>query len=235
LKATLSNASRRRNITRVKLTARAIPGYGGEDGDVMPEDPIRTFTAFVGMRRLASGRLIDVALAVQAHAAEGGDPILTFDDQSGAVIDLDLRGTKTDITARFAELANAGDGASTVESRPDHDGAPRSRGRPKLGVIAREVTLLPRQWEWLALQPGGASQALRRLVDEARRADGGQIRMKAAREAAYRFLSASAGDLPGFEEVIRALFAGDISGFAERMSTWPPDIRNYALKLAASA
>ena len=199
----------------------------------MPEDPMRTFTAFVGVRRLASGRLIDVALAVKARAVEEADPILTFDDRSGAVIDLDLRGTEADITARFAELANAGDATSTVESRPDPAGAPRSRGRPKLGVIAREVTLLPRQWEWLASQPGGASQALRRLVDEARRADGGQTRMKAAREAAYRFLSALAGDLPGFEEAIRALFAGNAEGLADRMSAWPPDIRDYALKLAA--
>lgn len=194
---------------------------------------MRTFTAFVGMRRLASGRLIDVALATKAQAAEGSDPILTFDDRSGAVIDLDLRGTEAEITARLAELANARDGASTVENRPDHEGGPRSRGRPKLGVIAREVTLLPRQWEWLALQPGGASQALRRLVDEARRADGGQAEMKAAREAAYRFLSALAGDLPGFEEVIRALFAGDADGFAGRMTAWPPHVRDHALKLAA--
>lgn len=199
----------------------------------MPEDLMRTFTAFVGVRRLASGHLIDVALAVKARAVEGADPILTFDDRSGSVIDLDLRGTQADITARLTELTDAGDATSTVERQSDPDGAPRSRGRPKLGVVAREVTLLPRQWEWLASQPGGASQALRRLVDEARRADGGQTRMKAAREAAYRFLSALAGDLPGFEEVIRALFAGDTAGFADRMTAWPPDIRDHALKLAA--
>ena len=199
----------------------------------MPDDPMRTFTAFVGVRRLASGRLIDVALAVKARAAEEGDSILAFDDRSGAVIDLDLRGTDAEITARFAELGNAGDAPIGVEVRADPAGAPRSRGRPKLGVIAREVTLLPRQWEWLASQPGGASQALRRLVDEARRSDGGQTRTKAAREAAYRFLSALAGDLPGFEEVIRALFAGDAEGFADRMTAWPPDIRAHALKLAA--
>ncbi len=199
----------------------------------MPEDPMRMFTAFAGLRRLASGRLIDVALAAKARAAEDGDPILTFDDRSGAVIDLDLRGTEADITARLVKLTNAGDATSTVERRPDPDGAPRNRGRPKLGVVAREVTLLPRQWEWLASQPGGASQALRRLVDEAQRTDGGQTRIKAAREAAYRFLSALAGDLPGFEDVIRALFAGDAEGFAERMTAWPPDIRDYALKLAA--
>ena len=131
----------------------------------MPEDPMRMFTAFAGLRRLASGRLIDVALAAKARAAEDGDPILTFDDRSGAVIDLDLRGTEADITARLVKLTNAGAATSTVERRPDPDGAPRNRGRPKLGVVAREVTLLPRQWEWLASQRGGASQALRRRVD----------------------------------------------------------------------
>jgi hypothetical protein len=194
---------------------------------------MRTYTAFVGMRQFASGRLIDVALAAKAQEAEGGEPILTFDDRSGEVIDLDLRGTEAEITARLAELGKAGDATSSVESRPNPDGGTRSRGRPKLGVIAREVTLLPRHWEWLVSQPGGASQALRRLVDEARRAEGGQTRMKAAREAAYRFLSALAGDLPGYEEMIRALFAGDAAGVADRLSAWPTDIRNYALKLAA--
>lgn len=197
----------------------------------MPDEPMRTFAAFAGMRQLASGRLIDVALAVKAREAEGGEPILTFDDRSGTVVDLDLRGTEAEITARLAEFENAGAAAGRVESRPDPDGATRTRGRPRLGVIAREVTLLPRHWEWLASQPGGASQALRRLVDEARRAEGDQTRMKAAREAAYRFLSALAGDLPGYEEVIRALFAGDAEGFADRMSAWPADIKNYALTL----
>ena len=201
----------------------------------MPDDPMRTFTAFVGVRRLASGRLIDVALAVKARTAEEDDPILAFDDRSGAVIDLDLHGNEAEITARFAEFGNAGDATSGVDSQLDPQGASRSRGRPKLGVVAREVTLLPRHWEWLASQPGGASQALRRLVDEARREDGGQTQMKAAKEAAYRFLSALAGDLPGFEEVIRALFAGDAEGFGNRMTAWPLDIRDYALKLAALA
>jgi hypothetical protein len=199
----------------------------------MPDEPKRTFTAFAGTRQFASGRLIDVALAAKAQEADGGEPILTFDDRSGNVIDLDLSGTEAEITARLAELEKAGDGTRSVGSRPDPDGVMRSRGRPKLGVIAREVTLLPRHWEWLASQPGGASQALRRLVDEARRAEGGQTRMKAAREAAYRFLSALAGDLPGYEEVIRALFAGDAAGVADRMSAWPADIKNYALKLTA--
>jgi hypothetical protein len=200
----------------------------------MPDYPMRTFTAFAGMRLFASGPLVDVALAVKAREAEGtGEPILTFDG-SGAVVDLDLRGTRVEIAARLARGGDAESTSTSVGSEADSSDRPaRTRGRPKLGVVAREVTLLPRQWEWLSVQPGGASQALRRLVDEARRADGGQARTKAAREAAYRFLSALAGDLPGFEEALRSLFAGDAADFADRMKAWPPDVRDHALALAA--
>ncbi|XYD11378.1 DUF2239 family protein [Methylobacterium sp. NMS12] len=205
------------------------------DGPAKSDEAPPTYTAFVGPRRLAGGALRDVALAVKAWAAKDGDPALTFDDRSGAVVDLDLRGTEADVVARLAQRETADAAPNGRGSRPDPDGAARGRGRPKLGVIAREVTLLPRQWEWLAAQPGGASQALRRLVDDARRTEGGQGRVKAAREAAYRFLAAVAGDLPGFEEVIRALFAGDGAGFADRMAAWPPDVRDHALKLAARA
>jgi hypothetical protein len=183
------------------------------------------YTAFAGMRRIARGPLIDVALAVKAAEADG-EPgaILTFDDATGRVIDLDLRGDAADIAARLS-------GPAEAPSPPD---APRGRGRPKLGVVPREVTLLPRQWEWLAAQPGGASQALRRLVDAARRSDAGQTEAKVARERAYRFMSAMAGNLPGFEDASRALFAGDMTAFADRMATWPRDVRAHVLALAGT-
>jgi hypothetical protein len=188
----------------------------------MPDLTPRTCTAFAGTRRIAHGPLIDVALAVKAAETDGEQgAILTFDDATGRVIDLDLRGNAADIPARLAGPADA-------PSPPD---APRGRGRPKLGVVPREVTLLPRQWEWLAAQSGGASQTLRRLVDAARRADAGQTEAKAARERAYRFMSAIAGDLPGFEEASRALFAGDRAAFADRMAAWPQDVRAHALAL----
>lgn len=192
-------------------------------------------TAFAGTRQLASGSLIDVALAIKAaEAAVECAPVLTFDDASGAVVDLDLRGTTAEIVARLTEHGELEALAARTRSRSGTDAPARGRGRPKLGVVAREVTLLPRHWEWLAAQSGGASQALRRLVDDARRSDGGQTQTKAAREAVYRFLSALAGDLPGFEEAVRALFAGNSSAFADHMAAWPPDIKSHALKLAGA-
>ncbi|MHB2209212.1 DUF2239 family protein [Methylobacterium sp. CM6257] len=194
----------------------------------------RPCTAFVGTEQLAAGALVDVALAIKA--AEGARPnasILVFDDASGSVVDLDLRGTTAEIVVRLTEREKREARAARTQTASGLDAEPRGRGRPKLGVVAREVTLLPRHWDWLSAQPGGASQALRRLVDEARRSDGGQTQAKAAREAAYRFLTALAGDLPGFEDAIRSLFAGEDQDFADRMNAWPPDVRRHALKLAA--
>jgi len=191
----------------------------------MDETRTRPCTAFQGFRWIASGLLHEVALAVKAaHDGDPSAPFLTFDDATGRVIDLDLRGTAEDVAARFAPIpATAG------------EAAPRGRGRPKLGVVAREVTLLPRHWEWLNAQPGGASVALRRLVDQARQAGGEQARRREAQEAAYRFLSALGGDEPGYEEALRALFAGDREALASSLAPWPADVREHALRLATPA
>lgn len=172
-----------------------------------------THTAFAGPRLLAAGPLPAVALAVKA----AGGAALVFEDATGRVVDLDLRGSDQDILARLAPAA-------------DQTAAPRGRGRPKLGVAAREVTLLPRHWDWLAAQPGGASVALRKLVEQAMRSDSHARR--AAQEAAYRVATTLAGDLPGYEEAMRALFAGDRAGFARHGKAWPADIRAYAMRLA---
>ncbi|QKG70282.1 DUF2239 family protein [Erythrobacter mangrovi] len=185
-------------------------------------------TAFVGDCQLATGPLVEVVMAVMTRAGDGAqDPVLVFDDASGRVIDLDLRGTPADAIRRLADSEPVEARAATTQGKAQS----RGRGRPKLGVVPREVTLLPRQWEWLAAQPGSVSQVLRKLVDEARRADRGQAQ-RSARERAYRFLAAKAGDLPGYEEAIRALFAGDGPGFAARMASWPEGVRDFALRLA---
>ena len=111
-------------------------------------------------------------------------------------------------------------------------GEPRGRGRPKLGVVAREVTLLPRHWDWLAAQPGGASVTLRKLVEEARRANLDRDRQRQASECAYHFMSAMAGDMAGFEEASRALFANDAAKFRQQTEAWPADVRDYVRYLA---
>jgi hypothetical protein len=185
----------------------------------MPETSSKPCAAFDGARLIAAGPLGEVALAVKSAIAAGArGPVLTFEDATGAVIDLDLRGSDAQILARLG-----------IE---EGGAPPRGRGRPRLGVVAREITLLPRHWEWLAEQSGGASVALRRLVDEARRRDGGANEARRAKAAAFRFLSATAGDLPGFEEALRAMFADDRAGFSEQAAGWPGDVRDYAIRLA---
>jgi hypothetical protein len=189
------------------------------------------YTAFLGPTRLAAGRLAEVAIAViQASRRPGAPPIIIFSDMTGQPIDLDLRGTERDVIARLPQQAAPPD----VEAAETASTEPRGRGRPKLGVVAREVTLLPRHWEWLGAQPGGASVALRKLVEDARRANGDADRVRAARDAAYRFMSVMAGNLAGFEEASRALFADDRRRFVGLIAGWPDDIRDHVVKLAFS-
>jgi hypothetical protein len=172
-------------------------------------------SAFQGGRLLASGPRAAVASAVRvASAASPEAPILIFDDASGAGIDLDLRDTAHP-AVESGEVSSA-----------------RGRGRPKLGVIAREVTLLPQHWDWLAAQPGGASVTLRKLVHAARSAEAPGGNAAARHAASYRFMSAMAGNLPGFEEAARALFSARYQDFEKQMSRWPQDVRRYALTLA---
>ena len=172
------------------------------------------YTAFHGLHRVATGTANELRELLK-DKPQG--EVIVFDDSTGSQIDLDFRD-------KPPEIANGHD------SVPPAD--PRGRGRPRLGVIAKEVTLLPRHWDWLNLQPGGASVALRRLVDEARKTRGDRDRVRAAQEGAYRFMSAIAGNLPGFEEATRALFAYDRRSFTHHIANWPEDVRDYAVKLA---
>ncbi|WP_441233030.1 DUF2239 family protein [Bradyrhizobium sp. 930_D9_N1_4] len=188
----------------------------------------KIFTAFQGPRRLASGPAGEVALVVKRVAPRPDEPIIIFEDGTGRAIDFDLRGGDREVLARLAKLVPP----PVEETAPPSE--PRGRGRPKLGVVAREVTLLPRHWEWLGAQPGGASVALRKLVDEARRASGDKDRERQARDAAYHFMSTMAGNLPQFEEASRALFADDRRRFTGLIADWPADIRDHIVKLAYS-
>jgi hypothetical protein len=188
-----------------------------------------SYSAFEGSRLIASGELELVALKTKQAMDRGAKaPVLIFADLTGEQVELDLRGTAADVRKRLSERGRhdlAETGAAESASLP------RGPGRPRLGVVAREVTLLPRHWSWLNEQPGGASVALRKLVDEARRANVEKDRIRRSQERTYRFMSAIAGNLRGFEEAARALFAWDLDRFHELTRRWPKDIRLQLGKL----
>ena len=185
----------------------------------MTSSDLPSCTAFLGARRVAFGTYEEVAKALASIDLSAGG-LLVFDDATGAQVDHPW-------PPGYPELPTTG-AASTPAAAPQV-------GRPRLGVVAREVTLLPRHWEWLAQQPGGASAALRRLVEEARRVHGDRDGQRIAKERAYRFMSAIAGGFAGFEEASRALFAQDAEAFAQRIADWPPDVQAHLSWLARDA
>ncbi len=187
-----------------------------------------TYMAFEADRCIASGSLRDVVAAAKTALDRRKEAsILVFDAATGQPVDIDFRGTLDDVIARRPDLSDPREQAVTS--------APRGPGRPKLGVVAREVTLLPRHWQWLAQQPGGASVALRKLVDGARRGGEHTDSIREAREAAYRFMSAISGDRPHFEDAIRALFADQPERFEQLIADWPIDVREHTARLAEKA
>ena len=202
-------------------------------------------TAFLDRERLVSGSPHVVATEAKRALERGGPAaLLVFDDSTGRVIDLDLSGTEAEVAARYPTPAAAGSSAGSAPDGMAPDGveqddaappAKRGRGRPRLGVVSREVTLLPRHWDWLRSQRGGASATLRRLVDRARTETAGTDSVRRAQDAAYRFLTAMVGNEPGFEEAMRALFAADEDRFVAESEAWPEDLRDYGRALATPA
>lgn len=179
----------------------------------------QTYTAFSGQELVAFGPLKTVLPQVKARFDENtGAPLLIFEDETGGQVDFDLRGTVEEVLKRVLP--------PEPQPRP---------GRPKLGVVSREISLLPRHWSWLEKQPNGASAALRRLVDEARSRDIEKQRANITRDAASRFLSVMAGNLPGYEEALRALYAGKRDDFDILIRDWPADIQNHALRITRNA
>lgn len=178
----------------------------------------QNYTAFTGDRLIASGDQRAMLRGVKHHLDAGGAPVLIFEDWAGRQVDFDFSGTVEEVLERAAPPLG--------KSGP---------GRPKLGVISREVSLLPRHWDWLEQQPNGASAAMRRLVDEARKREPGKERARRARDAAGKIMWSLAGDLPGFEEASRALFAGDAARVKALTRKWPKDVRKYIQRLVDEA
>jgi hypothetical protein len=178
-------------------------------------DDLTSYTAFLGWERIASGSLAQMLRDTRArvdNSTDGAGQLLIFEDSTGKQVDFDLRGPIEEVIER-------------AEPKPVRTGP----GRPRLGVTSREISLLPRHWEWLETQPNGASAALRRLVEEARKRDGGEARTRPMIEATGRFMTAIAGDLTGFEEAFRALYARDRASLGNRVKDWPEDVRNYVI------
>ena len=195
------------NITRIKFTG-------------MTE--AQTYSVFAGERLLLAGPLAEMLRATKQYIDErerqGADPsVLIFEDETGRQVDFDFRGPEEAVLARVV--------------RPPRVGP----GRPRLGVVGREVSLLPRHWDWLEGQPGGASAALRRLVDEARKRNPEQQRVRQAIDATYRFMTALGSDRPGYEEAIRALYAGDQRRLASFIESWPQDVVQHIRRLTQGA
>jgi uncharacterized protein len=179
----------------------------------------KTYTAFAGELQIASGPLAVMLRDVKNWVDQSEYPmVLIFEDHTGQQVDFALDGPIEDVLSR---------------ALPER--APAGPGRPRLGVISREVTLLPRHWGWLEQQPNGASAALRRLVDQARAQEPDRQRARQAMDAAYRFMSAMGGNLPGFEEANRALFGGNREQLEAQIQEWPRDVRIHLLKMAANA
>lgn len=188
----------------------------------------RHYTAFADTKKIASGEVLDVALKVKKFLKnETKAQILIFDDVTSNQVEIDFRGTAENLTRRLEALLG-----NTEIADPAKKTGP---GRPKLGVTAKEVTLLPDHWEWLARQPGGASVTLRKLVEEAKKKNQAKDLVRQSQDAAYKFMTVMAGDLPQYEEALRALYARDAKKLEKMAASWPKDIREHALKLADAA
>lgn len=187
-----------------------------------------TIIAFAGHRCLGFGDPLLVATKARQTLDKSDDILLLiFDATTSRPVEIDLRGTLAEVQKRIARRMPVPSGEAMMETP-----APRRPGRPKLGVVAREITLLPRHWEWLSQQPGGASVAIRKLVEDARRANSARDRTREGQESLHRFMTAMAGDLPHYEDALRSLYAGERKGFDTAIAKWPADVRDHVKRLA---
>ena len=187
----------------------------------------KNFVAFAGTSVIARGIFSEVTRASKLRF-DGGEElrITVFDDDTGQVVDFNYSGSVSEFVARLASHPLAPQTPSEERRGP---------GRPKLGVVSREVSLLPRHWQWLGDQRGGASAAIRQLVEAARKEISPQDRTRKAVDAAYAFSSDLAGDFPGFEEASRALFAHDFAAFGQIIGDWPSDVREQLGRFTSRA
>jgi hypothetical protein len=211
--------------------AANFKAYATDTGESMSTLRKEKCTAFENLMLIAQGTPSEVRAELKKLRSQREvASVLVFDDETGE--DFDLEGDK-----QFAPEAAASGDPATLQPATADDPAPKSArpGRPKLGVIPREVTLLPRHWEWLESQPGGASVALRKLVETARKDKAPEDRARRSIEATYRFLSVICGNMSGFEDTARALFRRNWAEFDRLSEAMPRDIGSHLKKLSESA
>ncbi len=184
----------------------------------------RSYTGFLGSRLVASGDILSVAIKIKKSLRlEVKLQVFIFDDLTGDQAEVDFRG---DLDQMKTRLQTQVDEQTIKKSGP---------GRPRLGVISKEITLLPEHWEWLAIQPGGASVTLRKLIEEAKKKNTQRDQIRQAQDRAYKVMMVLAGDRVGYEEALRALYQGNRQAFQSQIESWPSDIREYTLALAREA
>jgi len=190
----------------------------------MSQPSATTCIAFDQQKLIAKGALADVARAAKLAIDAGASaPLVILDEYSSRPIEIDFRGSVDAVLSRL-----------TPETSPE-ESATRGPGRPKLGVVSREVTLLPRHWDWLGQQPGGASAVLRKLIEQSIRNGGASERARLAVDSVDRFMRVMAGDAPGYEEASRAFYRGEREQFASLTAAWPADVRAHLQQLVAIA
>jgi uncharacterized protein len=185
-------------------------------------DAQENYTAFEGTTRLYRGTFQEVVLKVKERLGRAeNSSVLIFSNNTGKTMDFNFQGNMKDTLKRLEKFV------STQEPRPIS-----GPGRPKLGVISREVSLLPRHWEWLASQPSGASATIRKLIEEAKKKSSTRNSVKHVQECVYRFMSVIVGDMKGYEEALRALYKADRKNFLLHIQDWPTDVRTHVIEMA---
>ncbi len=185
-------------------------------------DEQNTYTAFEGHKLLFRGKLHDVVLKIKKKLGKSDNSsVWIFNDLTGKIMDFNFQGSEKDVLKRLE-----------IFSSEDAKKASTGPGRPKLGVISREISLLPRHWEWLAGQPSGASATLRRLIEDAKKKSQGSHNIKQLQERSYKVMSVLAGDLGGYEEALRALYKRDEKKFYQQMKDWPQDVKDHLNELS---
>ena len=187
----------------------------------------KLYSSFTGYRHIASGPLRTVLKETKTfydstqtpderNASHHPENLLFFHHGDGRQLDFDLSGSLEDVLSRIQTRE-----PSPVDETPDKPG----KGRPRLGVVSKEVTLLPRHWEWLSRQPASASATLRRLVSEASSRENTSSKAKAERLGTI--LWTLAGNLEGFEEASRCLHRLDFEGLFGFSDKWPGDLPGF--------